>query len=115
MKQINEMTEEEKVAAGLSCQQCGRRIIGGGLGKPVDCAECLNLRYLRGWVDHTHNMLRCPKCKHVFSAEDYADDLYYYGEITHNVSCPECNNTFEVSVKRVFIFKSPKLLPEADI
>lgn len=94
---------------GESCQKCGAYIVLGGGGSPRTCHSCERL--LKD-EEITHDkFIRCPKCKKLWSPYDCEQyEVFTDGE--HEISCYECDHTFEVSTHLSFSFTSPELITE---
>lgn len=101
---------EDRKSKGEICQRknCNRFIVWAK-GCPQTCSDC---RALDSQEElHHPSEIRCPKCGYhwsVFDGEDY--DLHGEGE--HEVSCPDCNHTFEISTSITWSFQSPERLEE---
>lgn len=97
--------QKAQVANGEICIQCKGHILFG-CGHPRKCSACENMSERSGEVCHK-NMVRCPHCGTISNPSDHEMyELYEEGE--HDVSCPQCDESFEVSTAVSYTFTSPE-------
>lgn len=96
-------------ANGESCDKCGAYILFGGKGYRETCHECRQLS-LDGDVTHKR-LVRCPHCAQSFNGDDY-EMFELYNEGSQDVSCPYCDEDFQVVVHISYSFESPPLIVE---
>jgi hypothetical protein len=102
-----------QVMAGERCSRCGAYIVSvfRKIEGPAECAECKNLTE-KGEVSHS-TLLRCPECSNSWKPEEQ-DDYHVYEEGEHEVTCYDCDHSFEISTQVSFEFTSPEKEEEND-
>ena len=118
MSETYAQRQARSVLEGEACMTCGAYRINlfRKPGGPVECAACRRLRE-PGETAHPE-MVRCPRCRHVFSLTTYASEnaeYRYYEDGEHIIECPECERTFAVRTVVSYLFGSQAVDPKEPI
>jgi hypothetical protein len=95
-----------QVAAGERCVRCAAYIVEGlisALRGPQTCSDCRTIETSDDEAWHP-NLLRCPTCRHLFSAEQIE-----FGREEATVWCHACETEFEVAVRYEISYRSPPI------
>lgn len=103
------MYNQARVEAGEVCCKCGGYIILGGGPGPAQCRECEGLSRDSGEASHPRRV-RCPKCAHIWNPFDH-ESYHVYEEGEHELDCPQCGHSVEISTTVRYSLRSPALLP----
>lgn len=102
-----------QVANGENCSKCGTSFLSfNPPGRARKCIDCNNMSDRTGEVDH-HRYLRCPQCGGTWDPCE-TEDYEVFGDEEHQVTCGECDYTFEVSTHVSYTFTSPPRLSEKE-
>lgn len=99
--------QEQDIAAGRLCRDCGVPLSVIGPGYPVRCVPCDNLHHDSAAVAHPR-LLRCPHCAHAWAPTvDQYPRLFVPG--AHQVGCPACGRSYPILTAARYEFRSPGL------
>lgn len=99
--------QDQDIAAGRLCRDCGAFISLIGPGYPVRCVPCDNLHHDPAAVAHPR-LLRCPYCAHTWAPTvDQYPRLFVPG--AHHVGCPACSHSYAILTAARYEFRSPEL------
>lgn len=98
-------------ADGSRCYKCGDYLVIA-VGHRRRCRDCENMATSKDAVGHDKN-IRCPRCK--VETDPYEFEMYeLFQDGDHDVTCQECNYTFEISTIVRYSFTSPPTVPWND-
>lgn len=103
---------QQQIDSGEQCRQCGAYIVHfKNPGRPCLCYAC---KQLAGDDECAHpSRLRCPRCRTTWDPWD-GDDYELLSDGPHEVTCPDCDHTFEVTTRVAYTFTSAAIEPETE-